>query len=32
MIMKKINYDIVYDVLHNRLADIEKFLSIIEKI
>ncbi|HCP09041.1 MAG TPA: hypothetical protein DIT25_04580 [Candidatus Moranbacteria bacterium] len=29
---EKINYDIVYDILHNRLSDIEKFLTIVEKI
>ncbi|MDO8436393.1 MAG: DUF86 domain-containing protein [bacterium] len=28
---EKINYDIVYDVLQNKLQDIEKFLSQIEK-
>ncbi|MBU1292034.1 DUF86 domain-containing protein [Patescibacteria group bacterium] len=28
----KINYDIVYDVLQNKLEDIEKFLKIIAKI
>lgn len=28
----KIDYDIVYDVLHNRLADVEKFLNIIKEI
>lgn len=29
---EKINYDIVYDILHNRLKDIESFLSIAQKI
>lgn len=29
---EKINYDIVYDVLNNKLADIEEFLGVIEKI
>lgn len=27
----KLNYDIVYDVLQNRLADIEKFIKMISK-
>lgn len=26
----EVDYDIVYDILHNRLADIEKFISIVE--
>lgn len=29
---EKINYDIVYDILHNRLTDIETFLSIASEI
>lgn len=29
---EKINYDIVYDVLNNKLADIQEFLEVIEKI
>ena len=29
---EKVNYDIVYDVLHHRLSDIEEFISIAEKI
>lgn len=29
---EKINYDIVYDVLKNRLADIEEFISVIKNI
>ncbi len=28
---KKIDYDIVYDVLQNKLKDIEKFVEEIEK-
>lgn len=27
----KINYDVVYDILQNKLKDIEKFLKIIDK-
>lgn len=29
---EKVNYDIVYDVLHHRLSDIEEFINIAEKI
>ena len=28
---EKLNYEIVYDVLQNRLADIEEFLSIVQR-
>lgn len=27
----KVNYDIVYDVLHNRLADIERFVKAVQE-
>ena len=29
---EEINYDIVYDILHNRLQDIESFLSIAKEV
>lgn len=29
---EKVNYDIVYDILHHRLKDIEEFLEIVEKL
>lgn len=27
----KLDYDVVYDVLHKRLVDIDEFLNVVEK-